>query len=64
MEKTACIRSDTVISDLILNECTVLAALKGLEVGKATGLDEIPAKLLRDCLVIASSLCKIFNKSL
>ena len=46
MEKTACIRSDTVISDLTLNECTVVAALKALEVGKATGLDEIPAKLL------------------
>ena len=39
---------DTVISDLTLNECTVLAALKGLEVGKATGLDEIPAKLLKE----------------
>ena len=46
MEKTACIRSDTVISDLTLNESTILAALKALEVGKATGLDEIPAKLL------------------
>ena len=39
VEKTACIRSDTVIS-------IVVAALKALEVGKATGLDEIPAKLL------------------
>ena len=46
MEKIACIRSDTIISDLTLNESTVLAALKALEVGKATGLDEIPAKLL------------------
>ena len=48
VEKTACIRSDTVISDLTLNKCTVLTALKALEVGKATGLDEIPAKLLRE----------------
>ena len=46
VEKTACLRSDTVISDLTLNKCTVLTALKALEVGKATGLDEIPAKLL------------------
>ena len=65
VEKTACIRSDTVISDLTLNESTVLAALKALEVGKATGPDEIPAKLLKETVsVIAPSLCKIFNKSL
>ena len=43
----------------------VLAALKPLEVGKATGPDEIPAKLLKETAsVIAPSLCKIFNKSL
>ena len=55
VEKTACIRSNTVIS----------AALKALEVGKATGPDEIPAKLLKETAsVIAPSLCKIFNKSL
>ena len=65
VEKKAWIRSDTVISDLTLNESTVLAALKGLKVGKATGPDEIPAKLLKETAsVIASSLCKIFNKSL
>ena len=65
MEKTACIRSDTVISDLTLNESTILAALKALEVGKATGPDETPAKLLKQTAsVIAPSLCRIFNKSL
>ena len=65
VEKTACIRSDTIISDLTLNESMVLAALKALEVGKATGPDEIPAKLLKETAsVIAPSLCKIFNKSL
>ena len=65
VEKTACIQSDTVISDLTLNESTVLAALKALEVGKATGSDEIPAKLLKETAsVIAPSSCKIFNKSL
>ena len=64
VEKTACIRSDTVIFDLTFNESTVLAALKALEVGKATGPDEIPAKLLKETAsVIAPSLCKIFNKS-
>ena len=65
VEKTACIRSDTVISDLTLNESKFLAALKALEVGKATGPDQIPAKLLKQTAsVIAPSLCKIFNKSL
>ena len=48
VEKTARRRSDTVIYDLTLNECTVVAALKALEFGKATGLDEIPAKLLKE----------------
>ena len=47
VEKTACIRSDTVISDVTLNESTVVAALKALEVSKATGPDEIAAKLLK-----------------
>ena len=65
VEKTACIRSDTVICDLTLNESKFLAALKTLEVGKATGPDEIPAKLLKQTAsVIAPSLCKIYNKSL
>ena len=65
VEKTACIRSDTVISDLTLNESKFLAALKALEVGKATGPDQIPAKLLtQTASVIVPSLCKIFNKSL
>ena len=65
VEKTACIRSETVISDLTLKESTVLVPLKALEVGKATGADETPAKLLKETAsVIAPSLCKIFNKSL
>lgn len=64
-EMTACTRSDTIIFDLTLNEPTVLATLKALEVGKATGPDEIPAKLLKETAsAIAPSLCKIFNKSL
>ena len=42
-----------------------IAALKTLEIGKATGPDEIPAKLLKETAsVIAPSLCRIFNKSL
>ena len=37
VEKTAFIRSGTAIFDLTFNESTVLAALKALEVSKATG---------------------------
>ena len=38
---------------------------KALEASKASGLDEIPAKLLKETAsVIAPSSCKIFNKSL
>ena len=60
VEKTACIRSDTVISDLTLNESKFLAALKALEVGTATGPDEIPAKLLKETAsVIFPSLCRV-----
>ena len=47
VEKTACKRLGTVISDLIFNESTVLAALKAPEVSKATGPDEIPANCLK-----------------
>ena len=47
VEKTACIRSGTVISDLTFNESTVLAALKALEVSKAIGPDEISANCLK-----------------
>ena len=51
--------------DLTLTVTTVQAALEALEVGRATGPDEIPAKLLKETAsVIAPSLCKIFNKSL
>ena len=65
VEKTSCIRSDTIISVLTLNESMVLAALKALEVGKAAGPDEILAKLLKETAsVIAPSLCKIFKKTL
>ena len=38
---------DSIRSDLTLNASTVLTALKALEVGKATGPDKIPAKLLK-----------------
>ena len=65
VEEITCEPSDTVMVDLTLTVTTVQAALEALEVGKATGPDEIPAKLLKETAsVIAPSLCKIFNKSL
>ena len=65
MEEISCTPSNTVMVDLTLTVTTVQTALEALEVGKATGPDEIPAKLLKGTApVIAPSLCKIFNKSL
>ena len=65
MEEISCAPSNTVMADLTLTVTTVQTALEALEVGKATGPDEIPAKLLKGTApVIAPSLCKIFNKSL
>ena len=65
MEEISCAPSNTVMVDLTLTVTTVQTALEALEVGKAKGPDEIPAKLLKGTApVIASSLCKIFNKSL
>ena len=43
---------------------TVFSLLSKLSKSKATGLDKIPARLLRDCAdLIASPLCTIFNQS-
>ena len=43
----------------------VLALLRKLNKTKATGLDKIPARLLKDCSdLIATSLCSIFNQSI
>ena len=47
MEEISCAPSNTVMVDLTLTVTTVQTALEALEVGKATGPDEIPAKLLK-----------------
>ena len=47
-------------------ECSkVFSLLSKLCKSKATGLDKISARLLRDCAdLVASSLCCIFNRSI
>ena len=43
----------------------VEAVLKSLDPNKATGPDEIPARILKEtATTIAPSLCKLFNRSL
>ncbi|CAB3981599.1 Hypothetical predicted protein [Paramuricea clavata] len=55
----------TAPNDIRLTASEVQAVLKSLDVSKATGSDEIPARLLRETAeVITPSLCHLFNKSL
>ena len=52
------------MSDVVLTEQEVASILNTLDTKKATGSDEIPAKLLKETASITPSLCKLFNKSL
>ena len=53
------------MTNLTLSVAEVQSILETLDVNKATGPVEIQAKLLKaEPLLLASSLCKIFNKSL
>ena len=57
--------TDSKLSGLTLSPDDVLAALLSLDTNKATGPDEIPPRILKDCAhQIAPSLCLIFNQSL
>ena len=52
-------------SDIVLHVGEVEAVLKSLDPNKATGPDEIPARILKEtATTIAPSLCKLFNRSL
>ena len=56
---------DPVLTDLSLSEVEVEILLTSLDTNKATGSDEIPARLLKETAsVIVPSICKLFNKSL
>ena len=56
---------DLTLSDLTLTVSQVLDVLANLDASKATGPDEIPARILKETAhEIASSLCELFNKSL
>ena len=53
------------LSEVVLSWHEVLLELQGLNVNKAMGPDEIPARLLVECAEeIADSVCKFFNLSL
>ncbi|CAB3992988.1 Hypothetical predicted protein, partial [Paramuricea clavata] len=54
-----------VLSEIILTVEEVQAVLETLDVTKATGPDNVPARLLKETApVISTSLCTLFNKSL
>ena len=54
-----------IMTELCLTLPVVQAVLVSLDVTKATGPDEIPARLLKETAsTIASSLCQLFNESL
>ena len=54
-----------VLQDISLSPCEVAAALRSLDVSKATGPDEISARLLKETAEqIAPSLTLLYNKSL
>ena len=51
--------------NLLFNVQKVIKLLKAIDVGKATGLDKIPNRLLKiDADVVAPSLTGIFNQTL
>lgn len=57
--------ANNLLSDLILDNTKVLSVLKSIDVNKATGPDDIPARILGETAEeIAPSLCELFNKSL
>ena len=56
---------DPVLTELVLTELEVETLLSYLDTNKATGSDEIPARLIKETAsIIAPSICKLFNKSL
>ena len=53
------------LAEVQVTEREVLSVLNSLDVSKSSGLDKIPAKLLKLCaLLISDPLSKLFNKSL
>ena len=56
--------SDATTCDLTVCEDEVLAALMNLDIHKATGPDQLPPRILKECThQIAPSLCLLFNRS-
>ena len=52
-------------TNIVLNVGEVEAVLNSLDPNKATGPDEIPARILKEtATTITPSLCKLFNRSL
>ena len=64
-DDTVCQEVEPVMTDLTLTVEEVQAVLENLDSTKATGPDNIPARLLKETApIISPSLCMLFNKSL
>ena len=64
-DDTVCQEVEPVMTDLTLTVEEVQAVLENFDSTKATGPDNIPARLLKETApIISPSLCMLFNKSL
>ena len=59
------VKSDNMLANIVLSEIDVINVLKGLDVNKSSGPDDIPQKVLRECAdELTPSLTTLFNLSM
>ena len=59
------VKSDNMLANIVFSEIDVINVLKGLDVNKGSGPDDIPLKVLRECAdELAPSLTTLFNLSM
>ena len=59
------VKSDNMLANIAFSEIDVINVLKGLDVNKGSGPDDIPLKVLRECAdELAPSLTTLFNLSM
>ena len=59
------VKSDNMLAKVVFSEIDVINVLKGLDVNKGSGPDDIPLKVLRECAdELAPSLTTLFNLSM
>ena len=59
------VKSDNMLANIVFSEIDIINVLRGLDVNKASGPDDIPLKVLRECAdELAPSLTTLFNLSM